>query len=71
MIFTGLHIRSTFSDSSRTHEEIVHDAQKKQVSRLSVCDHYTRGSVKNLFDMLDLKGLCKNRRSYCFSANYR
>ena len=38
-MYVDLHIHSIFSDSSRSPEEIVAIAKKRQVSLLSICDH--------------------------------
>ena len=47
-MFVDLHIHSVFSDSSRSPENIVHEAKKKQISLLSVCDHYSIDSYERL-----------------------
>ena len=47
-MYADLHIHSTFSDSTRTPEDIVHEAKKQQVSLLSVCDHDSIGSYERL-----------------------
>ncbi len=39
-----LHIHSTYSDSSRSPEEIVNLAKERNVSVLSICDHATIGA---------------------------
>ena len=39
---------SIYSDSSRTPENIVYEAKNKQVSILSVCNHYTIASYERL-----------------------
>lgn len=47
-MFADLHIHSIFSDSSRSPENIAHEAKKKQISLLSVCDHYSIDSYERL-----------------------
>lgn len=47
-MFADLHIHSIFSDSSRSPENIAHEAKKKQISLLSVCDHYSIDSYRRL-----------------------
>lgn len=39
-----LHIHSTYSDSSRSLEEIVALAKERNVSLISICDHATIGA---------------------------
>ena len=43
-----LHIHSTYSDSSRSPEEIVALAKKREVGLISICDHATTGSYEVL-----------------------
>lgn len=43
-----LHIHSTYSDSSRSPEEIVALAKKRNVGLLSICDHATIGAYSVL-----------------------
>lgn len=43
-----LHIHSTYSDSSRSPEEIVAVAKERNVSLISICDHATIGAYDRL-----------------------
>jgi predicted metal-dependent phosphoesterase TrpH len=44
-----LHVHSLFSDGSQHPVEIVQAAMKREVSILSICDHYTIDSYDALF----------------------
>lgn len=48
-----LHIHSTYSDSSRSPEEIVALAKARKVSLISVCDHATIGAYDTLPDICE------------------
>ena len=52
-MFVDLHIHSIFSDSSRSPEDIVRVAKSRNVSLLSVCDHYSIASYERLADACD------------------
>ena len=43
-----LHIHSTYSDSSRSPEEIVSVARERNISLISICDHATKGAYDYL-----------------------
>jgi predicted metal-dependent phosphoesterase TrpH len=45
-MFVDLHINSIFSDSTNSPENITRIAKEKQVSLLSVCDHFTFDSYE-------------------------
>ena len=54
-----LHIHSTYSDSSRSPEEIVALAKERNVSLISVCDHATIGAYESL------PQLCEDKNVRC------
>ena len=43
-----LHIHSTYSDGSYSVEDIIKEAQRKQLTWYSICDHDTFAAYDNL-----------------------
>jgi predicted metal-dependent phosphoesterase TrpH len=56
-MFADLHIHSTFSDSTRTPEEIVRVAKDNRISLLSICDHATIDSYERFIKACTSEGL--------------
>lgn len=54
-----LHIHSTYSDSSRSPEEIVGLAKERNVSLISICDHATISAYDTI------PQLCKDNKMQC------
>jgi predicted metal-dependent phosphoesterase TrpH len=61
-MFVDLHIHSIFSDSTNSPEDIARIAKEKQVSLLSICDHFTFDSYDRLADA------CKKNNITCVTG---